>query len=160
MPPHHAPRNYDQSPMNVYWEMTQACALACRHCRAEAMPTPAPNERSTIEGKQLLQQITAFGDPLPATHPHRRRSAPASRSLRAHRLSPPPQHRRLHHPRRVPLLNRRQHPPRPARRKLPAFAAVRTTPGPKPLRRPLRRLRIPRPLRRLPRHRGPDCRRN
>ena len=65
MPPHHAPRNYDQSPMNVYWEMTQACALACRPCRAEAMPTPAPNELSTIEGKQLLQQITAFGDPYP-----------------------------------------------------------------------------------------------
>ena len=40
--------------MNVYWEMTQACALACRHCRAEAMPTPAPNELSTIEGSMQL----------------------------------------------------------------------------------------------------------
>lgn len=62
---HHAPRNYDHSPMNVYWEMTQACALACRHCRAEAMPTPAENELSTAEGKELLRQITEFGDPYP-----------------------------------------------------------------------------------------------
>lgn len=29
------------------------------------MPTPAPNELSTSEGKQLLQQITEFGDPYP-----------------------------------------------------------------------------------------------
>ena len=61
----HTARNYDQTPMNVYWEMTQACALACRHCRAEAIPTPAPNELSTAEGKELLRQITEFGDPLP-----------------------------------------------------------------------------------------------
>lgn len=51
--------------MNVYWEMTQACALACRHCRAEAMPAPAPNELSTAEGFDLLRQITEFGEPFP-----------------------------------------------------------------------------------------------
>jgi MoaA/NifB/PqqE/SkfB family radical SAM enzyme len=40
------PRRYDfaRSPMLVYWEMTQACMLACRHCRAEAMPSPHPLE--------------------------------------------------------------------------------------------------------------------
>lgn len=65
MPPRHSARNYNQSPMNVYWEMTQACALACRHCRAEAIPTPALNELSTAEGKRLLQQITVFGEPYP-----------------------------------------------------------------------------------------------
>lgn len=62
---HHAARNYEHSPMNVYWEMTQACALACRHCRAEAMPAPAPNELSTEEGKALLAQIAEFGEPYP-----------------------------------------------------------------------------------------------
>jgi len=51
--------------MNVYWEMTQACALACRHCRAEAMPAPAPNELTTEEGKALLAQIAEFGEPFP-----------------------------------------------------------------------------------------------
>jgi len=27
---HHLPRDYARTPLNVYWEMTQACALACR----------------------------------------------------------------------------------------------------------------------------------
>lgn len=51
--------------MLVYWEMTQACGLACRHCRAEAMPKPHPNELNHEESKRLLRQIVAFGDPLP-----------------------------------------------------------------------------------------------
>ena len=45
--------------------MTQACALACRHCRAEAVPTAHPDELSTAEGRALLEQIRDFGDPLP-----------------------------------------------------------------------------------------------
>jgi radical SAM protein with 4Fe4S-binding SPASM domain len=36
--------------MNVYWEMTQACALACRHCRAEAMPHAHPHQLTHEEG--------------------------------------------------------------------------------------------------------------
>ena len=51
--------------MLVYWEMTQACALACRHCRAEAMPNPHPLELTPVESLGLLCQIVAFGDPLP-----------------------------------------------------------------------------------------------
>ena len=62
---HHSPRNYFQNPLLVYWEMTQACALACRHCRAEAMPQCHPNQLTTSESVQLLRQIAAFGDPLP-----------------------------------------------------------------------------------------------
>lgn len=65
MPAHQATRNYSQTPLNVYWEMTQACALACRHCRAEAMPVPHPNELSFDEGRELLRQITGFGAPFP-----------------------------------------------------------------------------------------------
>lgn len=61
------PRRYDfsQTPMLVYWEMTQACMLACRHCRAEAMPSPHPLELTPAESTGLLSQIAAFGDPLP-----------------------------------------------------------------------------------------------
>jgi radical SAM protein len=51
--------------MLVYWEMTQACGLACRHCRAEAVDTPHPNELTTEEGKNLLRQIAAFNNPTP-----------------------------------------------------------------------------------------------
>lgn len=62
---HHAPRELSQTPINVYWEMTQACALACRHCRAEAMPCADPNELSFEQGLHFLRQIREFGDPMP-----------------------------------------------------------------------------------------------
>ena len=58
-------RDYTQTPMNVYWEMTQACRLACRHCRAEAMPEPNPGELSLEEGLEFVRQIPEFGAPLP-----------------------------------------------------------------------------------------------
>lgn len=51
--------------MLVYWEMTQACGLACKHCRAEAMPTPNPLELSTEQSKLFLRQLVDFGHPLP-----------------------------------------------------------------------------------------------
>ena len=57
--------DYSQNPMLVYWEMTQACALACRHCRAEAVSTPHPSELTHAESKTLLRQIAAFDKPLP-----------------------------------------------------------------------------------------------
>jgi radical SAM protein len=57
--------DYSRNPMNIYWEMTQACALACRHCRAEAVSTPHPEELTHAESMDLLQQIASFGDPLP-----------------------------------------------------------------------------------------------
>jgi radical SAM protein len=50
--------------MLVYWEMTQACGLACRHCRAEAIATPHPNELDHADSLELLGQIAAF-DPKP-----------------------------------------------------------------------------------------------
>lgn len=61
----HVLRNDRVRPLLVYWEMTQACGLACRHCRAEAIRTPTPNELNHAEGKSLLKQIAAFGEPLP-----------------------------------------------------------------------------------------------
>lgn len=51
--------------MNVYWEVTRACALACRHCRAEASPNPDPMQLTLDEGRQFLRQLSAFGDPMP-----------------------------------------------------------------------------------------------
>jgi radical SAM protein len=51
--------------MNVYWEITRACALACRHCRAEASPAPDPGQLNFDEGVGLLRQIREFGGPLP-----------------------------------------------------------------------------------------------
>ncbi len=51
--------------MNVYWETTQACGLACRHCRDAAMGDPAPGELNRQEAFDLLKQIQEFGSPLP-----------------------------------------------------------------------------------------------
>ncbi len=56
---------YDQRPMMVYWEVTQACDLACVHCRADAVPWRHPLELSTEEGFHLLEAIASFGDPKP-----------------------------------------------------------------------------------------------
>ncbi|MBZ5611116.1 MAG: TIGR04053 family radical SAM/SPASM domain-containing protein [Acidobacteriia bacterium] len=63
--PHHKPRDYSKTPLNIYWEMTQACALACRHCRASACPDAHPDELSLEEGRAFLRQIPEFGEPLP-----------------------------------------------------------------------------------------------
>lgn len=63
--PHHRPRDYAQTPLNIYWEMTQACPLACRHCRAEAMPCAHPLELNFDESIAFLRQIPEFGDPMP-----------------------------------------------------------------------------------------------
>jgi len=74
-PPHRpGMHDFSRNPMLVYWEMTQACGLACRHCRAEAMSASHPNELNHVESKALLEQIAAFdnkphviltgGDPL------------------------------------------------------------------------------------------------
>ncbi|HYL73787.1 MAG TPA: TIGR04053 family radical SAM/SPASM domain-containing protein [Bryobacteraceae bacterium] len=63
--PHHTPRDYSRTPLNIYWEMTQACPLACRHCRAEAVPFAHPQELTFDEGVKFLHQILEFGNPLP-----------------------------------------------------------------------------------------------
>lgn len=67
MNPVHDPSKIDfsQNPMLVYWEMTQACGLACKHCRAEAVPGAHPLELTTSESKKFLDQLLQFGDPLP-----------------------------------------------------------------------------------------------
>jgi radical SAM protein len=49
----------------VYWEVTRACDLACRHCRATANPSADPSELTTAEGRHLLEQLASFGEPLP-----------------------------------------------------------------------------------------------
>ncbi|HEX9550997.1 MAG TPA: TIGR04053 family radical SAM/SPASM domain-containing protein [Candidatus Limnocylindrales bacterium] len=56
---------YSRAPMLVYWETTTSCGLACRHCRAEAIPERAPDELTTEEGLRLLDAITGFGQPYP-----------------------------------------------------------------------------------------------
>jgi radical SAM protein len=56
--------NFDQSPMLVIWEATQACDLACVHCRASAQSERHPGELTTEQGYRLLDEIRSFGEPL------------------------------------------------------------------------------------------------
>jgi AdoMet-dependent heme synthase len=53
--------DFDRSPFLVIWETTQACDLACKHCRAEAQPDRHPQELSTAEAKKLLEDVRRFG---------------------------------------------------------------------------------------------------
>ncbi|MBV0900546.1 radical SAM protein [Haloarcula salina] len=52
----------DRRPLVLIWELTQACELACKHCRADAQPRRHPDELSTAEGKALLDQAREFGE--------------------------------------------------------------------------------------------------
>lgn len=56
--------NFDEAPLLVIWEVTQACDLACVHCRASAVPARHPLELTTEEGFDLLKEIKSFGNPL------------------------------------------------------------------------------------------------
>ena len=58
-----AGRSFDEAPLRVYWEVTRACDLACRHCRAEAVPQGDPNELSPAEGLRLLDALRATAAP-------------------------------------------------------------------------------------------------
>lgn len=49
----------------MIWECTQACPLACRHCRAEAREWRDPAELTTAEAAELARQVAAFGQPAP-----------------------------------------------------------------------------------------------
>ena len=54
---------YDQAPRLAYLELTQACDLACQHCRADAVARRHPLELSTAEWKDVLRELRRFGDP-------------------------------------------------------------------------------------------------
>jgi len=56
---------HDQRPLRIYWEVTRACDLACRHCRATAVPDADPDELTSREALALIGELADFGDPPP-----------------------------------------------------------------------------------------------
>ncbi len=62
------------SPFIVFWELTRACMLACKHCRAKAIRKRNPAELTTEECFKVVEQLSEFnpkplliitgGDPL------------------------------------------------------------------------------------------------
>ncbi len=66
--------DFGLSPLMFYYEVTLACDLVCKHCRASAQEKPADDELSTAQAIALLDQAAGFprwpnvvmtgGDPL------------------------------------------------------------------------------------------------
>ena len=56
--------DFNERPFIAIWEVTQACDLACVHCRASAQPLRHPEELSTAEGRDLIDQIASLKVPV------------------------------------------------------------------------------------------------
>ena len=56
--------DFNERPFIVIWETTQACDLACLHCRACAQPLRSALELSTAEAKKLIDEVAAFKAPV------------------------------------------------------------------------------------------------
>ncbi|HET6170120.1 MAG TPA: TIGR04053 family radical SAM/SPASM domain-containing protein [Terracidiphilus sp.] len=56
--------DFNEKPFIAIWEVTQACDLACVHCRASAQPDRHPMELTTSEGKALIDQIATMKVPV------------------------------------------------------------------------------------------------
>lgn len=59
-----AAMDFDRLPFLVIWETTRACDLACKHCRAEAIPERDPGELSAAEAARMMEEVRRFGRPL------------------------------------------------------------------------------------------------
>lgn len=56
--------DFDERPFIVIWETTQACDLACLHCRASAQPLRSSQELTTDEAKRLIDEIAKMQAPV------------------------------------------------------------------------------------------------
>ncbi len=53
--------DFDSAPFIAIWETTQACDLACQHCRAMAQPLRDKGELTTDEAKAMMRRLREFG---------------------------------------------------------------------------------------------------
>ena len=66
--------DFGRNPLMFYYEVTRACDLVCKHCRASAQETAAPDELSPADALRLIDDVARFprkpticftgGDPL------------------------------------------------------------------------------------------------
>ena len=54
---------FDAAPQRVYWELTRACDLACRHCRADAHTLRDARELKTPDVFRILEELAAGSKP-------------------------------------------------------------------------------------------------
>lgn len=55
--------DFGHSPLMFYYEVTQACDLVCKHCRASAQEHSHPEELTTEQSKRLLDEVATFPRP-------------------------------------------------------------------------------------------------
>ena len=70
----YTPADFGVNPLMFYYEVTMACDLVCKHCRASAQENPDPDELSHEQSIALIDQVATFprrptlvftgGDPL------------------------------------------------------------------------------------------------
>jgi 12,18-didecarboxysiroheme deacetylase len=63
MPSHLLQFSKDKKPV-VVWNITRRCNLNCVHCYAQAEDREFPDELTTEEGKELLDDLANFGTPV------------------------------------------------------------------------------------------------
>ena len=56
--------DFELAPFTIAWEVTRACAFACKHCRADAQHQRDPRELTTDEGYRLIDRLAVFGSPI------------------------------------------------------------------------------------------------
>lgn len=56
--------DFSERPFILFWEVTRACALACRHCRAIAQPQAHPQELTHEEALKLIDTIAELAPPM------------------------------------------------------------------------------------------------
>ncbi|MDV2494966.1 MAG: TIGR04053 family radical SAM/SPASM domain-containing protein [bacterium] len=60
MPAGYGRVDFHRSPFLVFWEITQACDLVCKHCRACAQPDRHPEELTLPLCHKLIEQLASF----------------------------------------------------------------------------------------------------
>lgn len=56
--------DFTRAPFVIAWEVTRACAYACKHCRADAQHQRHPEELTTEEAFELIDRMANFGHPI------------------------------------------------------------------------------------------------
>lgn len=55
--------DFDRNPLMFYYEVTMACDLVCKHCRASAQEYAHPEELAHEQSKALIDQVASFPRP-------------------------------------------------------------------------------------------------
>lgn len=61
----HQHQDIHVKPFIVIWEVTRACQLVCKHCRADAQHRAHPGQLDTDRAKAMLDDIAAWDKPRP-----------------------------------------------------------------------------------------------